>query len=230
MLHQDWRDLTFLHWRYDPDVIATLLPAWLLPDVFDGNAWVGLTPFRIERFRLHGLPPVPGLSTFPETNVRTYAVDADGREAIWFLTLEVDSLPTVLGGGLGVGVPYRWAAMSAEWEAGRVRYRSRRRGGPDVGHDIVVEPGVPLGPEDLTELDHWLTGRWRSWARVAGRPAEVPVEHQPWPLRRAEVVELRESLFPAVGLPSPPPHEPPIVHYSAGVEARLGLPRLRRLS
>lgn len=225
VVHQAWRDVTFLHWRYDPDVIARLLPEGLEPDVRDGAAWVGLTPFRVEDFRLPFLPPVPGLSSFPETNVRTYAVGPTGRDGILFLTLEVDSLLTTVAARVGYGVAYRWAGMQTHRDDGRIHYLSRRRGsGSDAGHEITVEPGSPLAPPDLDELDHWLTGRWRAWTRVAGRLAEVPVLHEPWPLSGAEVITLEENLLQSVGLP--PPEGPPLVHFSSGVNARLGPPRL----
>ena len=97
-VQQSWRDVTFLHWGYDPAVVKPVLPHGLEPEVRDGQAWVGISPFRVERFRLSVLPPAPGLSSFPETNVRTYAVGPTGRDGIWFMTLEVDSLPATIGG------------------------------------------------------------------------------------------------------------------------------------
>ena len=44
MMHR-WDRLTFLHWRYDADVVQRLLPAGLTVETFDGSAWVGLVPF-----------------------------------------------------------------------------------------------------------------------------------------------------------------------------------------
>ena len=82
----------------------------------------------------------------------------------------------------------------------------------------------PLPSGDVTGLDHWLTGRWRSWTRIAGQPATLPVRHQRWPLWRASVVTLEETLLAAVGLPAP--DAAPLVHFSAGVDVRLGAPRL----
>lgn len=225
--YQSWRDMTFLHWRFDPAVIAPLLPDPLRPHLHDGSAWVGLTPFRIEGFRPPVLPPLPGLSSFPETNLRTYAVDPDGRDGIHFFSLEADSLATTVA-ARAFNVPYHWAAMRVEWHEGSVRYISRRRIGTPATHDITVLPGAACTPDELTDLDHWLTGRWRSWARPAGRLSDVPVEHQPWPLRHAEVLELDETLFTTAGLPAP--GEQPLVHFSAGVDARLGPPRLRSFS
>ena len=40
MMHR-WDTLTFLHWSYEPDVVARLLPVGLTLDTFDGKAWVG---------------------------------------------------------------------------------------------------------------------------------------------------------------------------------------------
>ena len=222
---QQWRAMTFLHWAYDPGQLRALVPPELDLDTWDGKAWVSVTPFLMVDFRLPGLPPVPGLSTFPETNVRTYVRGPGGRDGIWFFSLEADSLATVVSASMVYGAPYRWADMAVEEgaEDGKlVRYRSRRRICHAAGHDIAVRVGDPCpAPSDL---DYWLTGRWRAWTKVGGQLATAAVEHQPWPLRTATVVELEQSLLPAEGLPNP--EGAPLVHYSPGVSVRLGLPRL----
>jgi uncharacterized protein YqjF (DUF2071 family) len=221
LTYQGWRSITFLHWRFDPAVIQRRLPAGLDVDTFDGAAWVSITPFLME-FRLRGLPPIRGIARFPETNVRTYVRGPDGRDGIWFFSLEAASLPLVLGARALYRVPYRWAAMTVDMQPSTVRYRSRRRGGPPAGHDITVQPG---GPCEGSELDHWLTGRWRGWTRIAGRSRAVPVEHPPWALWDATVLDFDESLLGANGLTRPA--EPPLVRYSPGTDARLGIPELR---
>jgi uncharacterized protein YqjF (DUF2071 family) len=215
--------MTFLHWRYDRSALRPLVPPPFELDTWEGDAWVSLTPFRMANFRLGMVPAAVGL-TFPETNLRTYVVDEDGRDGLWFLSLEADSVATVVAANAIYGVPYRWAEMSVE-EASTVRYVSRRRVGTPFGHDIAVRPGQPSS-DAATDLDHWLTGRWRAHTRIAGRPATVPVEHEPWPLWNATVLGIEESLLAAVGLP--PPAEPPLVHYSPGVfDVRLGAPHPR---
>lgn len=226
LFYQSWRDITFLHWRYEPSTVHALLPSGLEPHTRDGAAWVGLTPFRIERFRLPLLPPAPAVSSFPETNLRTYVVGPDGSDGLWFFTLEVDSIPTTVAARLGFGLPYRLADMQVDRDGPRIGYHSQRRGRPAVGHRIVVEPRAPVEAQELGELDHWLTGRWRGWTRIAGTWAGVRVRHQPWPLWRAEVVTLEETLLISVGLP--PPDHLPLVHYSPGVDVQFGLPRLHR--
>jgi uncharacterized protein len=216
---QRWHAMTFLHWRYHPEDLRPFLVSGLEPDTYDGSAWVSITPFLMKDFRLGPLPAVPGASTFPETNVRTYVRGPDGRDGLWFFSLEADSVPTVLGASSLYGVPYQFADMEVE-EGQVVRYRSRRREKPEIGHDISVRPGHPCASP--SELDHWLTGRWRAYSTIAGRLTAVPVQHQPWPLWDAEMVQLEQTLLGAAGLSEPAGD--PLVHYSPGVDVRLGVP------
>ena len=215
---QWWGALTFLHWALGPAAVQALLPDGVEVDTWDGAAWVSMTPF-VMTLRVGPLPRVPGMSTFPETNLRTYVRGPDGRDGLWFLSLEADSLPLVIGASTLYGVPYRWADMSVGVGT-TVRYRSRRRVGRPAGHDITVRVGPPC--DEVTELDHWLSGRWRAWTRVAGRYCTVPVEHPPWSLHEASVVGLEETLFAAAGLTRPA--APPLVRYSVGVDAHRGRP------
>jgi uncharacterized protein len=224
---QRWQSLTFLHWAYDPADIERLLPPGLTVDTCDDVAWVGLTPFLLVNFRPLCLPPVPVLSTFPETNLRTYVRDASGTDGLWFFSLDVSSLATVLGARSLYWVPYHWATMTVEEGPGTaVHYRSRRRGprGPSPGHRVVVRPTGPVPEEGCSPLVDFLTGRWRAFTRIAGRLTTVPVEHPPWPLFDAEVDMLEEDFLSTAGLPVP--EHGPLVHFSPGVDVRLGLPHL----
>lgn len=224
MACQRWQSLTFLHWRYGPADVQRLLPRGLSVDMYDGAAWVGLTPFVMVGFRPMCLPAVPVVSTFPETNVRTYVRDENGRDGLWFFSLDVSRLATALGARGSLWVPYHWAAMSVD-EGPVVRYRSQRRsaGSPNPGHDIAVRPGSAVGG-DRSPLVDFLTGRWRAFTRVAGRLVTIPVQHEPWPLFDADALECDQDLIEAAGLPSP--QEEPLVHFSPGVNVRLGFPNL----
>ena len=198
-----------------------LLPSGLEVHTFDGVAWVGLTPFLLCDFRPPGFPAIPRLSTFPETNVRTYVVDRNGLDGLWFLSLDASGLATVLGARSCLGIPYHWAAMTVDVDS-TVNYRSRRYS-PAVGHHIVAEPGSPLAAEELGERDHFLTGRWRAFTKIAGCLVNIPVKHQAWPLWSVRIRRLDQDLLVAAGLPAP--EGQPVAHYSPGVDVRLGPPR-----
>lgn len=220
LVRQGWRDVTFVHWPVPVDDLRPLVPRPLDLDTFDGTAWVTLTPFRVVGLRALGVVPVPGANEFGECNLRTYVTGPDGRDGLWFLTLEAASPPTVAAARLGYGVPYRRADVRVTNEGGALVSRSRRVGAPDVGVDLAVRLGPDLAGD---ELDHWLTGRWRAYGTVGGRVlTRVSVRHQPWPLQAAEIQRLDDTLSPAVGLP--PPGAPVRVHAAAGVDVVLGPP------
>lgn len=220
LLLQQWRDVAFIHWRYEPADVQKLLPPGLVVDTFDDSAWVGLTPFKVEGFRAPMMPSVPRLSDFPETNLRTYVRGPDGRDGLWFFTLEADSATTTAFARTAIGVPYRWAEMTVEQADGEVHYVSRRRGATSVGHRISVRPGRELERRPPGDLADWLTGRWRAWSRVAGRLVTVPVEHEPWPLFEATAPRLEETLRSDAGLSEVA--DRPHVLFSPGVSPKFG--------
>ena len=79
VMRQNWLQLLFLHWVVAPERLRPLVPAGLDLDLFEGRAYVGLVPFTMTGVRPVWAPAVPGLSSFHETNVRTY-VHRAGRD------------------------------------------------------------------------------------------------------------------------------------------------------
>lgn len=221
---QDWTDLTMLHWPVAPEAVAPLLPAGTVPDVLHGRTWVGLVPFIMAGVRVLGTPPLPWLAGFPETNVRLYAVDPEsGRRGVVFRSLEAARLLPVLAARAGYRLPYLWARMSVRHGPGTVAYETTRRWpGPRGAHSLVR---VRTGPRvEADELATYLTARWglfSSW--YGGRTAYAPVDHPPWPLHRAELLDLSDDLVRAAGLPEL--EGPPHVLWSPGVRVRIGRPR-----
>ncbi|QSB13127.1 DUF2071 domain-containing protein [Natronosporangium hydrolyticum] len=221
-MRQHWRWLTFLHWRYPAETVQALLPPGLRVQTYDGSAWVGLIPFLMDRVRLLGGPPLPGLSRFPETNVRTYVHGPDGRTGIWFCSLDAARLPAVVAARAAFGLPYYWAGMSVRRAGAVLSYRSRRRwpGRAGAGCELVAELGEEVPPTEVTELDHFLTARFRLYSLFAGGLATADADHPPWTLRRARVRRLRENLLASAGLPEP--GSDPLCHASAGVPVEIG--------
>ncbi|MEU9391020.1 DUF2071 domain-containing protein [Streptomyces sp. NPDC048324] len=215
-LRARWLRQTFVHWPFPAEAVQALLPEGLVVDEYDGAAWVGLTPFEMAGVRPPGVPGA-GL-TFAETNLRTYVRRGDGRDGLWFLSIEV-SCPVMLA-ARAVGAPYHPGRLSVRGNGDTVSYAGVRWGGRP-SYRLAVRPGDPVQP---TERDVWLTSRWRSYTRRFGTLWETPVEHEPWPLAEARVDVLEETLTAAAGLPSPAAE--PVVHYSQGVRhVRLGASR-----
>jgi uncharacterized protein YqjF (DUF2071 family) len=236
LMHQHWRDLTYVHWAVDPRRLAPLMPPGVRPDVHDGTSWVGLVPFRMVGAAPGRGRPVPWLGTFLETNVRLYSVDRAGRRGVVFLSLDCDRLAIVLAARGVLGLPYRWARLHHEVTAGdgggeRHTYegslpRALGQGrGSGPGSRLVLDAGPG---REASPLDTFLSARWGLHTRRAGRTLYVPNRHEVWPLREATVVELRTGgLLASVGLPELEDRAPDHTAFSSGVHAEFGLPRDR---
>jgi len=92
VIRQSWREVTFVNWRYDRSAIQALTPPGLVIDEFDGSAWLTLVALRLTGARLPGMPPVPFLSSFASTNVRTYVRGPDGVPGIWLFSVDAGRL------------------------------------------------------------------------------------------------------------------------------------------
>lgn len=223
---QVWTSLTFLHYPVPARALRPLLPAQLEPDTFDGKAWVSLTPFLMDFF---GTPvlPVPLASRFVEVNVRTYVRGPDGRDGIWFFSLECSRLQVTAALRL-LGLPYQRsrtgmatpAVAAGPGRRGPVRYRSRRIDGR--GHFAVeVDVGEALDPGPL---ENFLTGRWNAYSHAWGQLWRTPIVHEPWPLRRARARGEVRDLLGVNSLPEP--GQDLLAHFSPGVDVHIGVPRL----
>ncbi|MCP4434561.1 MAG: DUF2071 domain-containing protein [Actinomycetia bacterium] len=222
---QYWTDVVFIHWPLPPEEVQALLPDGVEVDTFDGNAWVGLVPFRMEGLGLPGLAPLPMVGSFPEVNVRTY-VRSGPRRGVWFFSLDVDRLLPALVARAAYALPYCKGDTSHHRMAETVSSSVRRtwpggRGGPAAMAELVVHTGDPIdvGPG----LESFLTSRWGLVsASRGGRLRWAPVEHPKWPLFSGELAQLDETLLAAAGLDRPA--QAPHVMWSPGVPVRVGRP------
>jgi uncharacterized protein YqjF (DUF2071 family) len=221
VLDQFWSDLTFLHWPVRPAAVAHWFPPGTRPDVFDdGWTYVALVPFAMRTTTVAAKVPLPYFGAFAETNVRLYSVDDEGRHGVLFRSLETPRLAVVPVTRIGLGVPYTWAKMRVDRTGDRVSYRSVRRWPrPGLASSLTVVVGARVTP---SPLEVWLTARWGAHTRKAGHTWWVPNEHATWPLHEARIVDLRDDLVAAGGVPTA--GAPLRALYSPGVRARFGRP------
>ena len=228
LMAQDWRQLTFVHWAVDPDVVAPLLPPRTNPDVLDGVTYVGLIPFQMRHAGFGRGPAVPYFGDFAETNVRLYSVDSEGRHGVVFRSLESSRLLVALGARLAFATPYTWARMRVESEGDSLEYTSARRwpGPRRVGGRMRIRLGAQV-PEP-SPVEDFVTARFGLHTRWLGRTLWIPNHHEPWPLRRAELERLDDGLVAAAGLPGVADREPDSVLHSVGIRTVFGTPVLVR--
>jgi uncharacterized protein len=210
MLAMQWHDLAFLHWPLDPGRVRPLVPPALELEVFDGQAWVGITPFGMRSVRPRWLPSFPWISAFPELNVRTY-VTAGGKPGVWFFSLDAGNPVAVRAARWAFALPYYDARMSLQAMNGQIEYASTRthRGAPPATFRGRYRPSGPPGRSRRGSLEHWLTERYCLYA--ADRKGKIyrgEIDHAPWPVQPGEAELYSNTMAPAARIELPPmaPH------------------------
>ena len=227
-LRQRWTQVLFTHWPVRPALVQARLPAGLTVDTFDGWAWLGVVPFRMDRVRIRTVGEhsvsVPSATAFPELNLRTYVRAPDDSPGVYFFSLDAASLLGVLGARIAFGLPYFWARMESRSEAGLIHYRSRRLLGGDIGFSARYRSLGTLSPDD--DLRRFLTERYALFVRRFGAVQVGHIHHGPWRLEQAEAEVLHDDLPASFGLPGP--DRPRVLHF--GPEVHMHAWTLRRVS
>jgi len=218
VMYQRWEQLLFLHWAVDRDIIQGTLPSGLHADTFDGAGWLGIVPFAMRGVRPAGLPAIGPVSNFLELNVRTYVHDESGVPGVWFYSLDCNQPLAVLIAQTIFRLPYRHAAMRAEF-AETITYESTRRG-TDATARYVWQPSGEARTATAGSLEFFLLERYHLYAARGNNLFRGTVAHTPYEFREAGLREL--STVPATldGFPNLDP-QPRHVCHADGVDVRI---------
>lgn len=214
VMYQTWDKLLFLHWPVDVERLRPLVPAGLEIDTWEGTAWVGVTPFTIRGIRPPLMPPLPGISTSHELNVRTY-VQRDGQPGVWFLSLDASNSLAVWGARISYALPYFRAKMKMEIEKERINFHSQRTHADAARAEFHARWQLgPRIPEAVPNTrDFFLIERYALYSSSNGRLYRARIHHRPWPLRGAHVEQLDSTMLESHGLTQP--QQAPLVHAQA---------------
>jgi len=186
-LRMTWYDLLFMHWPISKDLLRSMLPKGLELDCFNGEAWIGVIPFRMSDARPRYAPAIPWVSDFPELNVRTY-VTAEGKPGVWFFSLDAASRIAVHLARLTYKLPYYHATMSIQEDKGAFLYKSQRKRVDEEPANFIVNyrPTGSFYQSTQGDIEHWLTERYCLYTSdKKGRIWRGDIHHLPWPLQSA---------------------------------------------
>lgn len=204
VMRQTWRHLLFAHWPLDARWLEPCIPAGLELDRYEGQPWLSITPFELTDLRMRGLPAVPGVSSFPELNVRTY-VRVEGKPGIFFFSLDAGSAIASAAARLTLRLPYRHASMHVRREGEVVHYDCRRNGEGGAAFRASYRPlGDPFEAR-AGSLEEWLTERYCLYTRIAGRLCRLEIDHRPWVLHASEASIEVNTMTAPLGFTLPPP-------------------------
>ncbi len=224
LFSQSWNDLLFAHFAIDPPALRRLVPEALTLDLYDGAAWLTVSPCCASHVRPSGVPPLPGLSFFPQVNLRTY-VSMQGKPGLFYFSVDAANLSAVWFARIFFRMPYWHAAIQISGATIHARnpaeqtihFRSSRLHGPaviggTVKFDVTYSPVGEGGRARRSSLDEFLTERYcvYSWNRKAvTAPKSIICRGD----CNGHSVEIRaNSLAEPLGLAMP--KEPNLCHFS----------------
>ena len=228
LLSQSWNDLLLMHFAIEPAVLRRLVPEALTLELYDGAAWLTISPFCASHVRPSGVPALPGLSFFAQLNVRTY-VTAEDKPGLYYLSVDAANLTAVWFARMFFRLQYWHASIKVsggtiqarKMADGRIHFQARRLHGPLASHgpaklDVMYAPVGEAEVARARSLDEFLTERYCVYSWHRSRFYRTEVHHQPWRLQRASV-EIREnSLAEPLGLALP--EQPDLCHFSRSMK------------
>jgi hypothetical protein len=220
---QRWDNLLFAHWPLPPEMLRPLVPDRLVLDTFDGHAWLAIAPFVVSQLRLRGTPGMPGLSRFPEINVRTY-VRVGGKPGVLFFSLDAGSRLAVIGARRFYALPYFPARFVITEREGWFHYAVRRtqRSAAPAECDVSYRPRGRVGDATPRDLAVWLTERYCLYAAGRRRLYRAEIHHEPWPLQNADAEFRTNTMTRGLGIALP--DVAPLLHFSRRLDVHVWAP------
>ena len=212
---QQWRHLSFLHWEVDPVRLTPYIPDGLELDLFEEKAYIGTIPFLMTGVRPRQAVSVPGISTFPEFNIRTY-VRQGGKAGVFFITLDAQSRVTCAYAPRAYGVPYQYTRGRVDVDGETYSWRSKRvNGGQElVGSCIGTGEAMQAEPGSLEEF---LFERYCLYTSHKEKLCIAHTHHDPWVFRKGEAEVISNTLTESYDLGISDVLKPDLIHISDGV-------------
>lgn len=216
IMAQRWHDLLFAHWPIPATQMAALIPPGLTLETYEGEAWLGIVPFRMSHVRPRFIPAVPWLSHFPELNVRTY-VRAGDKPGVYFFSLDAGNPVAVALARTFFHLAYFRADMALRYQPNseQIHYDSRRTHGGAPPAQLVGQYGPTGAAYNAVPgtLEHWLVERYALYSvDRRGRRYRGEIHHQPWALQPAEAEFSTNTMAQAAGLTLP--DRAPLLHFA----------------
>lgn len=206
--YQEWNRALFLHWAVPFELLRKCVPPKLNLDTFDGNCYISLVAFTMEKIKPKFLPSVNYISDFDEINVRTY-IDNDGKKGVYFLNIEAGKTLSAIIAKAISGLPYEKARIKRTEKS----YDSNNL---KKGFSLNCEFETKEIVSDKTELDKWLTERYCLYLNRKNELYRYDIHHKEWGLRKVDIKRL--SVNYKIGDIDLSNRQPNLTHYSEGIK------------
>lgn len=205
--YQEWNDALFMHWKVDKRLLQEYIPLSLELDLFEGEAWISIVVFKMERIRPHYLPSWSLISNFNEVNIRTY-VKKGAKSGVYFLSIEAAKRLSCAIAKYISGLPYRYSEMNRQATTIECTNSSFQE-------TLKVNFSISKDKHSKDSLDFWLTERYALFLVIKYKTYRYEIHHREWPIYNAQTMELQVDYFRFRQLFQGVPQR---THYSPGVQ------------
>ena len=206
--YQEWNRALFLHWAVPFEQLRKCVPKNLNLDTFDGNCYVSLVAFTMEKIRPKFLPSVGCISNFDEINIRTY-IDNDGKKGVYFLNIEAGKKISAFIAKTISGLPYEKSKISRTEKL----YDSKNL---KKGFQLNTEFEIKGKITEKTQLDKWLTERYCLYLDQDKEVFRYDIHHKEWKIKKLNIKSLTVNY--KIGEINLNERQPNLTHYSEGIK------------
>jgi hypothetical protein len=205
--YQEWNNAIFIHWKIDKNELRKFIPQELKVDLFDGEAWVSMVAFTMEKIRPKNLLYFTPISNFDEINIRTY-VSYNNKPGVYFLSIEGGkSLSCKIAKSISE-LPYRYSKMK------RTK-NSFISNNSEFNDYLNLKYNIGAKVNEKSKLDKWLTERYALFHNTNNTLNEYEIHHIEWPINEIAIKQLDYSYKRFKKLLTNKPNK---VQYSRGVQ------------
>ncbi|MCC7452672.1 MAG: DUF2071 domain-containing protein [Crocinitomix sp.] len=206
--YQEWNHALFLHWKVPADLLRSCVPSNLSIDTFDGDTYVSLVAFTMEKIRPKYLPHLGIVSNFDEIKVRTY-IDNDGKKGVYFLNIEAGKRISAFIAKAISGLPY---------EKAKIKRTNHLYVSENIKKEFKLNAVFEINDKiaQKTELDKWLTERYCLYLDSGNELYRYDIHHKEWELKNVHVQRLNVNYkLKNIVLSEEKPY---LTHYSEGIK------------
>lgn len=205
--YQEWNHSIFLHWQVELSELQKFVPKELEIDLFEGEPWVSVVAFTMEKIRPKNLPAFSPISNFDEINIRTY-IKSNNKTGVYFLSIEGGtSLSCKIAKGMSE-LPYRFSKM----KRAENKFKSSNS---EFNDTFEIEFEIGKAVTQKNDLDKWLTERYALYQDSEKSMNEFEIHHLEWPIHEVDLKKVEVNYPRFDTLIKTKPHK---IQYSNGVK------------
>lgn len=178
---QTWKNLLFQHFEIsNTDFLQKLLPKNCQLDSFNGKYYLGLVTMNMTNVRHRAIKNVVWFKSYNELNVRAY-IKLNNKPGVLFLSLDVDSLISVLGARGLYGLPYRYRTFENSTQKVRMLQNKKEI------FSCKYTTSDNYKTFEKGSFASWATERYFFANKYLGKSFIGEIDHKPWKLTSATV-------------------------------------------